>query len=94
MDKTEPNFDVTMIRCFVIEGNCYIYYPKKNIELINFEGLKKLVKMGFGVTNPISVNGISLDMFRIYNFSKKDKLRLKRENLFTEYYKEEFKFLK
>ena len=35
-----------------------------------------------------------LTRFKIYDFSKKDKLRLKKENLFTEYYKEEFNFLK
>ena len=40
------------------------------------------------------VNGIFLERFKIYDFSKKGKLRLKKENLFTKYYKEEFKFLK
>ena len=94
MSKTEPNLAVTIIRCFVIEGNYYIYYPKKNIEVINFDDLKKLFRSGFGVTSSIMINGIFLDRFKIYDFSKKDKLRLKRENLFTEYYKEEFKFLK
>lgn len=94
MSKTEPNLDVTIIRCFVIEGNYYIYYPKKNIELINFNDFKKLVKAGFGVTSSIMVNGIFLERFKIYDFSKKGKLRLKKENLFTKYYKEEFKFLK
>lgn len=88
MSKTLQNGEVVSIRCITVDDrhiiNYYIFCKNKGIYSISKDKILKINQMGYAIENYRTIPGIEgITNFKRYNFSHKEEIRLKKENLYT-----------
>lgn len=92
LSKTLLSGDVDSIKCITIEDNnttyYYIFASDKGIYPISKEKIELIFNMGYAVENFKKIPNIKdVINFKKYDFSKKETIKLKKENLYIKMYK-------
>lgn len=94
LSRTNTDLNVNSLKCITVISESkieyYIFVPHVGIRLAKSEDLIKLSQVGYGVEGDKVIIGTTfIEKFKLYDNSKKDNIRLKREQLYLKKYKQE-----